>query len=140
MVEAAFRQLDAIAAEALPKSAMAGGYVIQAGMKRRIMQGGKTGRIYKRGNRQHQASAPGEPPATDYGALVNSIETRISESSADYAESETGPTVAYGEGLEYGTSRMEARPYGRPTLDEDAEQIKDAIETSLTRLLQKAAE
>lgn len=33
-----------------------------------------SGRIYTRGNVQHQASAPGEAPAIDTGALVNSIQ------------------------------------------------------------------
>ena len=34
-----------------------------------------SGRIYKRGNVSHQASAPGEAPAIDTSNLLNSIET-----------------------------------------------------------------
>jgi hypothetical protein len=38
------------------------------------LSGVKSGRRYKRGRRYHQASAPGEAPATDTGTLVNSIQ------------------------------------------------------------------
>ena len=34
-----------------------------------------TGKVYKRGKVLHQASAPGEAPATDLGFLVNSIQS-----------------------------------------------------------------
>ena len=133
------QRLDGDASGALKDGAMAGGMVIQTGMKRRITQGGKTGQMYKRGkSRTHQASAPGEAPASDTGALANSIETRISKSSPDYAESETGPTVEYGGMLEYGTSRVKARPYARPTLDEDADLIQDAMRRALEHALKRA--
>jgi hypothetical protein len=135
---AALQRLNGDASEGLKRAALAGGMVIQAGMKRRITQGGKSGRLYQRGRKQHQASAPGEPPASDTGALANSIVARISKSDADYAESETGPTMAYDEALEFGASRMAARPYARPTLDEDADQIQAAIEAALQRALQRA--
>lgn len=136
---AALERLDGDASEGLKRAALAGGMVIQAGMKRRITQGGKTGQLYSRGRKMHQASAPGEAPASDTGALANSIITQISQSTADYAESETGPTMEYGGMLEYGTSRVKARPYGRPTLDEDADKIQAAMEAALERALQRAA-
>src|SRR5262245_62766200 len=37
----------------------------------------KSGRVYKRGNRTHTASAPGEAPAIDTGFLANSIQTEF---------------------------------------------------------------
>ena len=136
---AALERMNGCAGEALKSGALAGGMAIQAGMKRRITQGGKSGRLYKRGKGGwHQASAPGEAPASDTGALANSIETRISKSSPDYAESETGPTVEYGGMLEYGTSRVKARPYARPTLDEDADLIQDAMRRALEHALKRA--
>lgn len=57
--------------------------------KRRILDGEKTGRRYRRRGgagftRSHQASAKGERPAVDSGRLLNSIDDkRISETSAE---------------------------------------------------------
>jgi hypothetical protein len=53
-------------------------FEIEGDVKRRIMSGSKTGRIYLRGKRRrrHQASAPGESPATDTGALASSYRAR----------------------------------------------------------------
>ena len=48
-------------------------YGIEGEIKLAILSGPKTGRIYKRGRKTHQASAPGEAPASDKGLLVNSI-------------------------------------------------------------------
>lgn len=87
-----------------------------------ILDTPKTGRIYRRRSIEHRASAPGEPPASDTGRLVNSIRTDYDfgslrgtvEASTDYA--------AY---LEFGTSRMAARPYMRPALARRAKQIED---------------
>ena len=46
---------------------------IETRAKIKIQSPPKTGRIYRHGNVEHQASAPGEAPATDTGNLVNSI-------------------------------------------------------------------
>lgn len=69
-----------------------------------------TGRTYQRGSISHTASSPGNPPRTDTGALINSItianEGRFTQSINVGAE--------YGPHLEYGTDRMEARPFMGP--------------------------
>lgn len=60
----------------------------------------------------HVASRPGEPPNRDTGTLDRNIETTIVAAAV--------PTVhvtseaPYAAPLEFGTSRMEARPYMRP--------------------------
>ena len=46
---------------------------IETRAKIKIQSPPKTGRIYRHGKVEHQASAPGEAPATDTGNLVNSI-------------------------------------------------------------------
>ena len=46
---------------------------------RRSMSGAKHGREYKHGSVTHRASAPGEPPAIDTAALVNSIDVSTAE-------------------------------------------------------------
>lgn len=81
---------------------------------RLILDTPKTGRLYpRRGGKMHQASAPGEAPANDYGRLLNSIRT-------DYDLTTCVGTVTastkYAAFLEYGTARMAPRPYMRPAL------------------------
>lgn len=51
----------------------------------------------------------------DTGATRNSIHTSI---SAGGTAAEIGPTTNYAPYLEWGTRRMEARPFMRPALDE----------------------
>lgn len=75
-----------------------------------ISGGSKTGRTYRRGNVTHIASAPGQYPASDRGSLVGSIKAIINGTTAI-----VGTNVAYGPMLEFGTSRMAARPWLLPS-------------------------
>ena len=75
-----------------------------------ISGGAKTGRTYRRGNVTHIASAPGQYPASDTGRLAGSIKAIISGTTAI-----VGTNVAYGPMLEFGTSRMAARPWLLPS-------------------------
>lgn len=95
-------EIAAIAAEA------------EAGIKLKIQQGSKSGRIYTRGKRAHQASAPGESPASDTGALLGSI---YSERETDLTYT-VGSRAVYAAYLEYGTRKMAERPFFRPVVDE----------------------
>ena len=67
----------------------------------------KTGNIYTIGRRRHQASAPGEPPATLSGELLRSIKFRV----AGWDFMEFGDEAEHGKFLETGTRKMEARPH-----------------------------
>ena len=84
---------------------------------RSIQRGPKSGRVYERGpgnnlSALHQASAPDEPPATDTGSLANSIAVqRTGPISAA-----VGTGLVYGIYLEFGTQRMQARPWLEPAL------------------------
>lgn len=97
----------------------------------RIQKNSGTGRSYKRGKRVHTASAPGEFPNTDTGALVNSMrwESRRPLSVI------WGAFIRYAKHLEFGTSRMKARPFIRPTfnalLPKAKERVRDAIKRAL---------
>lgn len=73
----------------------------------------KHGREYRRGSRTHTASAPDEAPAVDTGFLINSIQTTIKSDT----EAEIIIPAEYAEALEFGTSRMEARPYIEPAIE-----------------------
>lgn len=100
---------------------------IVADAKLSLMNPPKTGRSYKRGKKTHQASAPGEAPATDTGALVNSGTTR----RVFLGHYQCVFSTAYAQALEYGTPRIEPRPYLRPALQHEEPvliaNIKDAM-------------
>jgi hypothetical protein len=76
-----------------------------------------TGRVYpsRTGKGMHRASAPGEPPAVDTGALVKSIGATVTETAR-------GGTAVVGSRLpkaiwrflEYGTANIKPRPSARP--------------------------
>lgn len=63
-------------------------------------------------NRTHTASAPGQYPASDTGRLVASV--RAVPVANGY---EVGTDVAYGPMLEFGTTRMAARPWLLPSFE-----------------------
>lgn len=71
-----------------------------------VRGGAATGRVYRRGSRTHQASAPGEYPASDTGRLMGSIMSDIQP-----MEARVGTNLEYGRFLEFGTSRMAPRPW-----------------------------
>jgi HK97 gp10 family phage protein len=93
----------------LNKAIAASGLVVQNEARRLVLQGPKTGRVYtRRGTIKHQASAPGEPPASDTGTLVRSIITsHDTKKFTLYVRAK----VKYAMFLEQGTKRMKARPF-----------------------------
>lgn len=82
---------------------------------RRIMRDPKTGRIYKRRGVEHQASAPGEAPASDAGALVRGI-TVVVDVTAERITARVNSGAEHAPDLEFGTPTMEPRPVMRTTL------------------------
>lgn len=92
-----------------------------------LHNGEKSGKLYKRGNKTHRASAPGEAPATDTGQLARSIRNVYSRSQISAT---VGPrsNAPYAKSLEFGTSKMAARPFVRPTFNKNKEKIKKIIE------------
>lgn len=126
-------------AAGLGSAVMAGAQVLEGKAKISIMTGAHTGRIYTRGKRTHQASAPGQTPATDYGHLVNSIASRLVSASATRAEAEVGPSAEYAEALEVGTARVAARPFMRPAVDENEDAIQKAVSATIERLVKASS-
>ena len=63
----------------------------------------KSGREYRRGERWHQASAPGEAPAIDMGALAASIQQRLDDRGDQGAAGLVYTNMEYAPYLEYGT-------------------------------------
>lgn len=84
----------------------------------KILKGSKTGRIYRRRGVAHQASAPGQPPASDTGRLVNSRRVDVFE---EQLRARLTFSTAYAAPLEFGTVKMEPRPFLRNSLEESKE-------------------
>ena len=86
------------------------------------MSDAKSGRIYKRGQKIHQASAPGEAPAIDTGLLANSIQV------TDYGRlgAMVYTNTEYAEVLELGGRRILPRPYMRPAVENIAPKFLEA--------------
>lgn len=86
---------------------------IEATVKKKL-SGPGSGRVYYRGEGiVHQASAPGEPPATDTGRLRASVH-HVLEGVAAQVIADT----EYAAALEFGTDKIEPRPYMKPALEE----------------------
>lgn len=88
-----------------------------------INQGAKSGVIYEKYNprRTHRASAAGEPPATDTGFLVNNIALKV---DTDGLGANVESRADYSSFLEFGTSKMAARPFMQPALEENRPKIR----------------
>lgn len=84
------------------------------------MEGSKSGRSYG----GHQASAPGDAPAIDTGELF----TNMAESTEDGGL--TGVleiNTEYAIHLEFGTSKMEPRPFARPAVAKMEPRVREAF-------------
>jgi len=103
-------------------------YSVEADIKTAMAEP-KTGELYKRGKRMHQASAPGEAPAIDTGLLVNSIAT-AQEGPLRYS---VAAAAEYAIHLEYGTHKMAARPFMRPAMERAKPVLRDLVAKALRR-------
>jgi hypothetical protein len=87
------------------------------------MRGPKSGRLYRRGGRTHQASAPGQAPAVDFGQLINSIQVQ----NVTDLTSTVGTNVEYAMALEMGSRRIAPRPVWRSVIEKWRQPFTDAI-------------
>ena len=102
--------------------------LVESTAKESILKGG-TGITYQKYNprRQHTASAPNEPPASDTGFLVSSISSKVRKEGTAVI----GQIIAsapYAAWLEFGTKAMlkkgGARPFMQPALESNRPKIK----------------
>jgi hypothetical protein len=96
---------------------------IQARAQMAIQNPPKSGRIYQHGNVLHQASAPGEAPASDTGALATNV-TVNHDGPSDWS---TTWNEEYAPDLEYGTPTILPRPFARPAVEAVKERFLSAI-------------
>lgn len=97
----------------------------------RLQRNSGTGRTYKRGGRTHVASSPGEFPNADFGALVKAMRFE----PRGPLEVVWGAFISYAKFLEFGTSKMAARPFIRPTFmafkSKATTRVRDAVQAAL---------
>ena len=101
-----------------------GGQLIRGEAVKSIQQGSKSGVVYEKYNprRSHRASAPGEAPASDTGNLVSKI--IVKQKTKDITNVESNAN--YSAFLEYGTSKMQPRPFMLPAFEKSKKPITEA--------------
>lgn len=119
---------------ALRKTVSLEGIKLEGKLKFLIQRGGRTGRAYKRGNKFHVSSSPGEPPKTDTGRLVGSINYSDFLSGKEIG-GVVGTRLRYGRDLEFGTYKLKPRPWLVPTFKEQKPKIIRAINIDIKKLL-----
>jgi HK97 gp10 family phage protein len=101
----------------------AGGQMVMNEAKQSVQSHGSSGRTYTKynPNRVHTASADGKTPNSDTGYLANNIYLVI---DADKKGCEIESRAEYSEFLEFGTSKMQPRPFLQPALESKRQKIK----------------
>ncbi len=95
--------------------------IVQGYAQDNINRGAKTGNPRPQGG---TASAAGEFPATDTGFLVSNISTNvITDRGAVIGQ--VISAAPYSKHLEYGTTKMGARPFMQPSLRANRKKIQD---------------
>ncbi len=129
----AMQKLSADAERYVSDAVNATGIELRGDIVKRYQRSAATGRVYQKSNpkRTHQASAPGEAPATDTGRLASSVV--FSRAGRLAAEVET--KVAYGAMLEFGTQNIAMRPAWRPAVEAMQPKFQKRLEAALRKAM-----
>jgi HK97 gp10 family phage protein len=91
-------------------------------MKNSILSGAKSGKQYFKNGARHTASAPGQSPANQSGALVKSIKVGKERNKSTISISKN-----YAVFLEFGTSKMRPRPFILPAFQKTKKWFSDKL-------------
>lgn len=103
-------------------------------IKKAIQGPPKTGRKYQRGTVVHQASAPGQAPATDTGFLVSSIYNE----DRGYLTKAIGSRLDYAFYLEFGTRKIAARPSWVPAVEREIPKMLKRVNIAIAKAKARA--
>lgn len=117
---------DREAQRVLGKALFAAGERIQVEAQLSLTRGAVSGK-------NHVPSSPGEPPNQDTGVLGGNIETVMTGPLAV----EVSSNAPYSSPLEFGTSRMAARPFMRPARDKEAQAARALMVRAVNSLLKR---
>ncbi len=84
----------------------------------------RDGRVYRRRGVEHVASSPGNPPAPDTGRLRQSLHSEYDPSDLS---GEAIASTEYAEVQEFGSAKQAPRPFMRPALANQKENIVKTI-------------
>lgn len=101
-----------------------GADMIRAEAHRGISAGSVSGK-------NHVPSKPGEYPNRDTGVLQAHLKSELTGE----LEAQVSSEAPYAQALEFGTSRMAARPHLRPARDKKAPEIQRLFETEIDKLV-----
>lgn len=134
---AALENMSEEIAEAVSNVVMETAANIETEVKLKIQQGPATGRVYRRGEGFHRASAAGEAPASDSGDLMGSIYHVIllEKSGLGTRVAEVGSRMDYAAILEneFGSFNLPARPAWLPVIEAARPEFRKDIEAALAR-------
>lgn len=119
--------------EGIRKAFFTVGTLLRKEARRSIIQGPKTGRLYRIKGRRHRASAPGEPPANFTGTLQKSVGFK----THGKRELEFGARAPYAAFLELGTSKMQKRPYLIRSINNLSKNITVTLEDKIEKEIKK---
>lgn len=139
-VIAQIKRTEQITKNALRKSFYAIGKELTKEAKRSIIEGPKTGRLYriKGRKRRHRASAPGEPPATLSGDLQKSVDFLV-QGWSQMTFGAGSQEIDYAKFLELGTvgGKIAPRPYLIRAIEQKEKQTRTIFEANLKKGLRK---
>lgn len=81
----------------------------------------------------HVASSPGEAPNNDTGTLAGGIET----TRTGRLKVEVSSNAPYSENLEFGTSRMAARPFMAPAANAKRREVNKLVDKAVKRAIRR---
>lgn len=124
---ASMRRLsDARIAEAIGAGLYEAADVIRAKAFQSISAGSVSGK-------GHKPSKPGEPPNRDKGDL----QTGLKIARTGKLKAEVRSEAKHSRPLEFGTSKMSARPFLRPARDATRDEVRTIVEKKLGEFLRK---
>ena len=124
---ARLRKLEKDTTRFVGKALFAGGESIQIEAQLSITQGAVSGK-------NHVPSKPGEPPNQDTGRLGDNIET-VQKMQLLVEVSSNAP---YSADLEFGTSKMAARPFMRPARDKKRAEVVALVERAVSQAVRQS--